>query len=75
MIIARYEKGRKFLDLEKYHQKSMDEDGCVVTDECWECVIYENSGNPDEHDIVEFGSEVLARMFISQNGWKEQLNL
>ena len=74
MIIARYEKGHKFLDLEKYHQKSMDEDGCVVTDECWACVVYPNEGTKlDDHDYIEFATEVMARMFIVQNGWKEQV--
>ena len=73
MILQRYEKGVKFLDLERYQQRSMDEDGCVSTDECWECIIYENGANPDEHQVVEFASEALARMFITQNCWKEQV--
>ena len=73
MIVSRYERGNKFLDLEQYHQKSVDEDGMMQTDECWECIIYENEADANEHTIVEFGNETLARMFIKQNDWKEQV--
>jgi hypothetical protein len=74
MIISkRYEKGQKFLDLVTYTQRSIDEDGLPVIDQCWECFIYENGSDPDEHKFVEFGSEALALMFIKQNGWKEQV--
>lgn len=73
MILKRYEKGMRFLDLERYQQRSMDEDGHITTDECWECVIYENGRNANEHHVIEFASEALARMFISMNEWKEQV--
>jgi hypothetical protein len=73
MIVQRYEKGMKFLDLERYQQRSVDEDGRTHIDECWACAIYENDGDMDKHAYVEFGSEVLARMFVTQNGWKEQV--
>ena len=73
MITKRYEKGMKFLDLETYTARGIDEDGVAVYDQCWECVIYENGANPDEHTVVEFGNEVLAQMFIVQNGWTEQV--
>jgi hypothetical protein len=72
-IVTRYEKGMKFLDLIRYHMRSMDENGFYVTDECWECCIYENGADANEHDAVEFGNEFMARMFIDQNGWKEQV--
>lgn len=49
------------------------EDGCAVDDECWECVIWENEKNLNEHTTIEFGSEVLARMFISNNAWTLQV--
>lgn len=73
MIVQRYEKGVKFLDLERYQQRSMDENGHIQVDECWACAIYENDGDMDKHAYVEFGNEILARMFIEQNGWKEQV--
>ncbi len=73
MILKRYEKGQRFLDLERYSQRSLDEDGHVIEDQCWECIIYENGTNPDEHRVVEFGSEALAMLFINQNAWKEQV--
>jgi hypothetical protein len=74
MIITRYEKGQKFLDLVRWYARCLDEDGCSVDDECWEVVIWENTSvKPDEHRTIEFGSEMMARMFIEQNGWKEQV--
>ena len=72
-IVTRYEKGMKFLDLIRYHMRSMDENGFYVTDECWECCIWENGSDANEHTIVEFGSETLARMFIANNDWTEQV--
>lgn len=72
-IVARYEKGQRFLDLIKYTAKSLDEDGVPMYDECWECVIWENDKNPDEHKTLEFDSFEMAEMFINQNVWKEQV--
>lgn len=73
MIITRYERGQKFLDLDKHVQRSLDEDGCAIYDECWTCVIYENGADANEHNVVEFGNKDMAIMFISQNGWSEQV--
>lgn len=73
MIVQRYEKGIKFLDLERYSQRSMDEDDHVLIEEHWECIVYENGDNPDIHDCHSFASETMARMFIDNNGWKEQV--
>ena len=73
MIVARYEKGMRFLDLEKYTAKGIDEDGVAVYDECWEVIIWENGEDANEHNVIEFGNEFMARLFIDQNGWKEQV--
>ena len=74
MIITRYEKGQKFLVLVRWVARGLDEDGFAVDDECWEVVIWENTTQkPDEHKTIEFGSEMMARMFIEQNDWKEQV--
>lgn len=73
MIVQRYEKGDKFLDLERYSQRSMDEDGRMHEDECWSCSIYENTTDYHQHAYVEFSHETMARLFIEQNGWKEQV--
>jgi hypothetical protein len=73
VITNRYEKGDKYLDLEKYTARFMDEDGVVTEDECWECVIYPKKGVPSEGQFVEFATEILARMFVVQNEWKEQV--
>jgi hypothetical protein len=74
MIVERYEKGQSFLDLERHLVKSLDADGDIDYDECWECIIYKNdSSNYNEHKIVEFGSESLARMFIQMNNWTLQV--
>ena len=72
-IVARYEKGMKFLDLTKSYHRGIDEDGTTYTEECWEVVIWENERNLNEHKVIEFGSEMMARMFISNNDWKEQV--
>ena len=74
MIVQRFEKGQKFLDLCKWTAKGIDEDGFAVYDECWEVIIYENEYTDyNEHQNIEFGSEVMARMFVSQNNWVEQV--
>jgi hypothetical protein len=73
MITNRYEKGDKYLDLEKYTAVGMDEDGFRVEDECWECRIYSKKDTPSSGDFIEFGNELMARMFIEQNEWKEQV--
>jgi hypothetical protein len=74
MIVQRFERGNKFLDLCRWEAKGIDEDGVAVYDSCWECVIYENEYDDyDKHKHVEFDNEVLAKMFISTNGWKEQV--
>lgn len=72
-IVQRFEKGQKFLDLIKHQAKSLDEDGCPQYDECWECCIWENEDNPQDHKIVEFASEFLARLYIQSNNWAEQV--
>jgi hypothetical protein len=72
-IVARYEKGQRFLDLIKYTAKSLDEDGRPVYDECWECTIWENGNDANAHKTYEFASFDLAEMFINQNAWKEQV--
>jgi hypothetical protein len=51
----------------------MDEDGFEVIDECWECRIYSKKDTPSSGEFVEFGNELMARMFIEQNEWKEQV--
>lgn len=73
MITNRYEKGDKFLDLETYSVRYIDEDGTFITEECWECLIYPKKGVPSDGQFVEFASETLARMFVVQNEWKEQV--
>lgn len=73
IIVARFEKGNKFLDLIKYQARSLDEDGVPQYDECWECVIWKNEDKPDEHKTVEFASRELAILFVAQNEWKEQV--
>lgn len=73
MIIERYERGNKFLDLVRYVMRGMDDDGLPEILEKWECVIWENEDKPDEHDLVEFASESLARLFIGGNRWKLQV--
>jgi hypothetical protein len=74
MIVQRFEKGQKFLDLCKWTAKGIDEDGVAVYDECWECVIYENEpSNFNEHKTVEFDNEMMAKLFITNNLWKEQV--
>ena len=74
MIVQRYEKGQKFLDLQRWVARGIDEDGWAVDDECWEVTIWENGHvNPNEHKTIEFGSETLARMYVDMNGWKEQV--
>lgn len=75
MILTRYERGVKFLDLDMFRHKSLDEDGCSIYNECWSCVIYENGNSPDQHNVVKFANKDLALMFIIQNGWKEQTTL
>lgn len=72
-VIKRYEKGDKYLDVERYQAKSIDEDGCAVYDECWEVTIYGRKETPSQGQFVDFASEVLLQMFIDQNGWKEQV--
>ena len=73
MIVRRYEKADKYLDLERHSQKSLDEDGCAIYDESWECTIYSKKSTPSDGEFVEFGNEMMARMFITQNEWKEQV--
>lgn len=73
MIVQRYEKGQKFLDLHRWFQRELDDDGVMYEQEIWEVAIWENGTNPDECKTIEFGNETLARMFVDQNGWKEQV--
>lgn len=74
MIIQRFEKGNKFLDLERYIARGLDDDGCLVEDECWDVVIYDNEyPNFNQHKTIEFANEVLAMMYIRNNQWKEQV--
>ena len=74
MIVQRFERGQKFLDLQRWVARGIDEDGCAIDDECWEVTVYENTDiNPNEQKTIEFASELQARMFITMNGWKEQV--
>ena len=73
-IVTRYEKGDRFLDLCVFTQRSLDEDGRPIDDEAWEVVIWENSEvDPNEHRTIHFDSEYLARLFVSQNQYVEQV--
>lgn len=69
MIVRRYEKADKYLDLERFSQKSLDEDGLPIYDESWECTIYSKKDTPSSGEFVEFASESMAMMFITQNNW------
>lgn len=74
MVVQRFERGNMFLDLNRWVTRGLDEDGFAVEDECWEAVIYKNNEiDYNDYKVIEFGSEVLARMFIEQNNWVEQV--
>ena len=72
-MIQRFERDGQYLDLEKYTGKSLDEDGCAVYDEIWEVTIFPKKGVPSEGEHIDFACEALVRMFITENGWKEQV--
>lgn len=74
MVVQRFERGNMFLDLNRWVARGLDEDGFAVEDECWEAVIYKNNEiDYNDYKVIEFGNEVLARMFIEQNNWVEQV--
>lgn len=73
MTIRRFERGEEFLDLTHYIAKSIDEDGYAVYDEAWEVSIYSRKAVPSEGQYLDFASEVVAMLFINENGWKEQV--
>ncbi len=74
MIIARYEKGQRFLDLVRYVARGLDDDGCAVDEECWTCEVYSNNESDyNDHRTFEFADETSARIFVNMNDWKEQV--
>lgn len=64
-IYQRFEKGNKFLDLRKFKERGLDGD-------LWDCCIWENGKDLNEHCIVPFSSKGMAMLFITNNGWIEQ---
>ena len=65
MIVQRFEKGPKFLDLLKTKARLSD-------DVEWHVEIYEDQVDMNKHSVIRFDSEVMARMFINLNQWTEQ---
>ncbi len=62
MLIAKYRKGSRTLELHhnEYHQ--LDDDGSKMVDSNWECIISDGRK-------VQFADGTSAMMFIKQNMW------
>lgn len=73
MIIKRYVRGDKILDLSRFVARGIDEDGFMVEDECFETRIYSKGMNENEGEIKEYPSFMIAELTISANNWKEQV--
>lgn len=72
MISRKYEKIEKYLELYGIEHRGLDDDGLVVTCEAWACCIFDKGATDEEEGrFIEFISETLAMMFITQNNWKE----
>lgn len=74
-IIQRFEKGQKFLDLCESYSKELKRDCNEIRGKFFEVILWDNGPRLNDHTILEFESETMARMFIKMNDWKEQKEL